>query len=84
MAWSPDSRWLAFHGRFNTFWTTEQGVWLVEAATGQRRLIAGGSFKDLEWSPDGQHLVAIQNTGEHTDVQWRIVLMEVSTSSGTR
>jgi len=60
LAWSPDSRTIAFQGGSTA--TGDRGVWVVPAdgSAAPRRLshAAGldGAFADIAWSPDGRHL----------------------------
>ena len=63
--WSPDSRWVAFEARpnptANDRWQSD--VWVVEPATGDRRLLYrnGGSDTAPRWSPDGRTIALASN-----------------------
>lgn len=63
--WSPDSRWVAFETRpnptANDRWQSD--VWVVEPATGDRRLLYqnGGSDTAPRWSPDGRSIALASN-----------------------
>lgn len=57
-AWSPDGRWLAFHGHLED----SDDIWIVRPRSGDRptRLTAFGRGADTgepDWSPDGRSLV---------------------------
>ncbi|MBI1196427.1 MAG: PDZ domain-containing protein [Phenylobacterium sp.] len=58
VAWSPDSKWLAFGV---TDRRSFRNVWVVPAAGGEARpvsFLANGAAADrIAWSPDGQYLV---------------------------
>lgn len=60
LAWSPDSRWLAYAGQ-------RDDVTLVEAATGQTVAELSGSLDDpivaLRFTPDGRTLVLLHSAG---------------------
>jgi Tol biopolymer transport system component len=49
-SWSPDSRQLAFAGRF----AGTSGVYVAERDTGRARLITPGDIHNVAWSPDGR------------------------------
>jgi dipeptidyl aminopeptidase/acylaminoacyl peptidase len=62
-AWSPDSRWLAARLDFGR---GQEGLWLVEVATGKRHLVlAGEQVGDAAWSADGRRLVAPAGIDAH-------------------
>ena len=66
--WSPDVRYVV-----NTSGTgAHPGVWLIEVATGQRRLLANLSGTRSDWSPDGRS-IAVEESSEK-----KIVLLDVS------
>ena len=78
VAWSPDTRWLVFPAAFDTFFHREQGLWLVEVATGKRQLLASGeNFTGPVWSPDGQRVAVIQRTGQYSTFERQVVIVEV-------
>lgn len=54
-AWSPDSRRIAYEG---VGLAEGSGVFVVDLASGRRRLVAPGVFGNLSWSADGRHLAA--------------------------
>ena len=51
--WGPDGRTLAYHWQFRQ---GENGVALVDVATGQRRMILSTGASSVSFSPDGRHL----------------------------
>lgn len=51
--WSPDGRTLAYHWQFRT---GQNGVALVDVATGDRRLIQTTGASSISFSGDGAHL----------------------------
>ena len=65
VAWSPDSRWLAYVG-LNT--RAFRNVFAVPAAGGESRIISAvpnGSTGNLSWSPDGTYVIF--NTNQRTE-----------------
>ncbi len=77
LSFSPDGRWLAFPGRFGQREGQEQGFWVVEVETGERRLVAEGVFGVPRWSPDGQQIVVVQFVGPPENRQDQLVIIEV-------
>lgn len=56
MNWSPDSRWLTLTMRVGD---APDGLWLVDAATGQRQLLLQtDDIAGVIWLPGGQTMVA--------------------------
>ena len=53
--WMPDGKALIFHGECG--YTGENGVWIVDIATGERRLIPAESASYVDVASDGKHLV---------------------------
>ena len=53
--WTPDGATLIFHTVFG--YTGENGVWLVDVATGGRRLIPSASASYVDVASDGRYLV---------------------------
>lgn len=84
IAWSPDSHWLVFPGDFEVFFRHEQGLWLVDAATGTRRLLAQGEFTAPAWSQDGRRIAAIQVTGQDLNFRQDIMVLEVGSMVGEK
>jgi hypothetical protein len=77
VAWSPDSQWLILQATFkNRF--AEQGLWLVNVATGQRTLLVHGDFTGVEWSPKGHQLAALQASETVQDQPRRVVIIDIS------
>jgi len=76
IAWSTVSRWLVLSARFGTL-SPEQGVWLVDVATGQRRLVAQGAITGVRWSPPGAKLVGLENTSTADKPIRQIVLFDL-------
>ncbi len=65
LAWSPDSRWLAYVG-LNT--KSFRNVFAVPAAGGESRILSAvpnGSTGNLSWSPDGTYIIF--NTNQRTE-----------------
>jgi tricorn protease len=65
IAWSPDSRWLAYVG-LNT--QAFRNVFAVPAAGGDSRIVSAvpnGSTNNLSWSPDGTYIIF--NTNQRTE-----------------
>ncbi|MGH2536807.1 MAG: TolB family protein [Candidatus Promineifilaceae bacterium] len=54
LAWSPDSRWLAFLGRAGAL--RASGLWLFNPEDNELELIEAGEILDATWSPDGTQL----------------------------
>jgi Tol biopolymer transport system component len=59
LAWSPDSRWLAFSGELDH----SGGLWLYQIASGKVVRIDTAQPGLLAWSPDGRQLAAIESVG---------------------
>jgi Tol biopolymer transport system component len=59
-------------------------LWLIDSATGTRRLITQGRFAAPVWSPDGKRLAAIQYSGEYPNQQQQIVILEIGPLLGSR
>jgi serine/threonine protein kinase len=60
--WSPDDKWLAFHGRGLTIW--QEVLWVAPAGGGERRLLARATFmRGLSWLPDGSGVVFSSSAG---------------------
>jgi Tol biopolymer transport system component len=76
-AWSPDGRWLVFSATFGNL-IKQKGLWLIEVATGERRLIVRGDYGWAAWSPDGQRLVAVDSTNYIEKRQTRLVIIEIA------
>lgn len=53
--WTLDGKALIFHGECG--YTGENGVWIVDIATGERRLIPAESASYVDVASDGRHLV---------------------------
>lgn len=79
--WSPDGRWLALHGAVGSV-PQERGLWLIEIATGQRRMVARGEFGVPRWSPDGTQMAVIRYQGEYPDRQQQLVIVDVHPLTG--
>jgi Tol biopolymer transport system component/C-terminal processing protease CtpA/Prc len=65
IAWSPDSRWIAYQ---DTRERQLQNVWVVPAAGGEPRqvtFLANAYGTTLDWSPDGTYLLA--HTSQRTE-----------------
>jgi Tol biopolymer transport system component len=68
IAWSPDSRWVAYLQR-ETKPEARSGIWLVPAAGGTPRKVAAAPashplLSDLTWHPGGTKIFATGGTGE--------------------
>jgi WD40 repeat protein len=61
LAWSPDSRWLAFSGSVQD---KGSGTWLYRPATATLRRITTDAFEILSWSPDGRKVAALWDQGK--------------------
>jgi hypothetical protein len=77
LAFSPDGRWVAFPGRFGRREGEEQGLWVVDVETGERRLVAEGVFDAPRWSPDGQKIAVVQFVGPVETRRDQLVIIEV-------
>lgn len=76
--WSPDSRWLTLSATFNQPMKQEEGLWLIEAATGKVYQLMSGRIGWAVWSPDGQRLAAVDSTGRSPDnSQNRVIIVEI-------
>jgi hypothetical protein len=75
--WSPDNRWLVFSARFGNI-IQRKGLWLIEVATGTRRLIVEGDYVFAAWSPDGQRLVVVDSGDYEEKSHTRLVLIEMA------
>jgi len=75
--WSPDNRWLVFSARFGNI-IPQTGLWLIEVATGARRLIVEGDYGWAAWSPDGQRLVVVDSGDYEEKGHTRLVLIEMA------
>jgi hypothetical protein len=58
LRWSYNSRYIAFIGQYGPF--KEDGLWLYSLETDSLVEIAKGNFRDIAWSPNGEHLIAIR------------------------
>ena len=52
-AWSPDGAHVAYAHAVQSL----QGIWLVDTAGSNAHQILAGDWVDVDWSPDGTHLV---------------------------
>ena len=58
LAWSPDSKWIAFDSvPGNTHQSSNLS--LLHVASGKQKKITDGAFKSFAWSPDGKKLAVI-------------------------
>ena len=57
LAWSPNSKNIAFIGEYG--FLKQYGIWLYSLETNTVSLVSPGIFNGLLWSPDGKKLVAI-------------------------
>lgn len=60
LVWSPDGRLLAFAGSVENRGT---GTWLFNPETSELRLVTETPLPWFDWSPNGEHLVAISSVG---------------------
>jgi hypothetical protein len=74
--WSSDGEWIALAASTGRIFKTE-GLWLVRRTTGERRLLATGSFERPEWSPDGRHLAVLERTGDRYSLPDRITIISL-------
>ncbi|MBE7529102.1 MAG: PD40 domain-containing protein [Ardenticatenaceae bacterium] len=58
LEWSPDDNWLLLSAEAGS--KRVRGLWLFSRAESSLQLIAQGSFRDINWSPDGQKIAAIK------------------------
>lgn len=72
VSWSPDGKWLVFPAVFKAGEGEVQGLWLADPATGERTLIAEGSFGIPDWSPDSERIVVVEFVGPPADSDDRI------------
>ena len=54
LAWSPDSRWLAFSGGLDG----QEGTWLLDTSNNQAIAISASEALVLAWSPAGHRIAA--------------------------
>jgi tricorn protease len=59
-AWSPDSRWLAWHRQLETGTTA---IFVFDTETGERHQLTSGFYSDTRpaWDPDGDYLYYLSN-----------------------
>lgn len=69
----PDGRLLAVAGGLGE----EQGLWLINLNSGDRRKVAGGPLSEPSFSPDGRRLAVVFTPEELEKAQLRV--LEVST-----
>jgi WD40-like Beta Propeller Repeat len=75
LAWSPDSRWLAFSGSLDG----QEGVWLFDTSNNQAIAISSSEALVLAWSPAGGEIAAtvpIDPDGLSLDL--KVTLFDVS------
>ena len=58
LAWSPDSAYIAFIGKYG-FWK-ENGIWLYSVKSNMVTEVSKGTFQSIVWRPDGKSLVVIK------------------------
>ena len=75
--WSPDGNWLAFPAVFKNAEGDDQGLWLADPVTGERTLIAEGSFGIPDWSPDSERIVVVEFVGPPRDSDHQIRIIEL-------
>lgn len=57
LKWSPDSKWLAFTGRYGTL--NRYGLWVFSLGHNETHLVATGDLRFATWSPDGNVIAAV-------------------------
>jgi WD40 repeat protein len=68
VAWSPDSRYVAFD--------RQSGIWISRVGSKRAVRIASKSMDSIVWSPDGRSLAGIRSLHDDEDQQ-EIVLLDV-------
>lgn len=66
LAWSPNSRWLAFIGDYGFIRT--YGIWLYSIESGKIYPVVSGDFSRIAWSPDGSKFAARICEPNHPDL----------------
>lgn len=74
LAWSPDSSYIAFIGKYG-FWKGN-GIWLFSVKDGSIKEISKGKYQSLLWRGDGNRLVAIKC--ENIDVCNKIIEFDLT------
>lgn len=65
LVWSPNSQWLIGLA-LGPSRTTIKSTWLINVATGEQQLLAGGYITYAAWSPDGKQVAVIQWVNEES------------------
>jgi len=72
LAWSPDSRWLAFASNDGD----RQGLWIIEPASGRLvRISSGSGWLHVTWSSTGTKLAALRDEAPLGEDRTQIVLL---------
>jgi hypothetical protein len=78
LAWSPDSRWLAFASQDGD----RQGLWVVESGTGRLvRISSGSGWLDVAWSPTGTQLATLRDEAPLGEDRTQIVLFDIAAAT---
>lgn len=66
LAWSPDSKWIAFIGKRGIL--GNYGIWLYSIETRKIYFDVSGRFNEIAWSPDGTKIAATICEPDHPDL----------------
>jgi Tol biopolymer transport system component len=76
ISWSPNNKWIVFPAMFGNV-LKEEGLWLVNVDTGERRKLINGSFSASAWSPKGDQLAVIRYSGSYPNLRQQVVIYNV-------
>jgi Tol biopolymer transport system component len=63
-AWSPDRHWIAY-SHFGLDVSDTSGLYVADTTGAQRRLLALGHPRSIDWSPDSRNLIYDDEAGIH-------------------
>ena len=66
LAWSPDSKWIVFIGRYGIL--GNYGIWLYSIEEEKVYSVTSGRFDEFAWSPDGTAIVATICEPDHPNI----------------
>lgn len=77
VVWSPNSHWIVMGGTVGRFRQT-RGLWLVEVATGTRKLLLEGDYEIADWSPDGRSLLVKLYQGSGSQYTQQLLVLDAT------